>query len=232
MKARFIALAFVSLLLAQKPALAAPREWQNMGWEKINELDGITVFRKSFPNSAVKGVGGEALIDASIGRILWVLMDNEHKADWVDKFKSTKTLETPNDMSNIQYAAFSMPFPVTHRDFVYRYDFSVDTSINAVMVEVKSVEHPKAPATDSIGVRGTIVHGRYILLPKGPNQTFVKAEYLADPKGILPSWVVNIVQKNWPYKTLMGLRKQVKKPFVQEWDVYSRVLAPKIKLAH
>jgi hypothetical protein len=97
---------------------------------------------------------------------------------------------------------------------------------------VKSVEHPKAPAKDSIGVRGVILHGRYVLQPKGPNQTFVKAEYLADPKGILPTWVVNIVQKNWPYKTLAGLRKQVKKSFVQEWDVYTKVMKPKLKVAH
>ncbi|MDQ3230669.1 MAG: START domain-containing protein [Pseudobdellovibrionaceae bacterium] len=232
MFARPIALAFFSLLLWQTPAQAGVREWQNMGWEKINEEEGITVFRKSFPDSAVKGVGGEAMIDASIGKILWVLMDNEHKGDWVDKFKSTRTIETPNDLSNIQYAAFSMPFPVTNRDFVYRYDFRVDEAMNAVIVDVKSVEHPKAPASDTIGVRGAVIHGRYVLLPRGPNQTFVKAEYLADPKGILPTWVVNIVQKNWPFKTLMGLRKQVKKSFVKEWDVYTKVMKPKMKVAH
>ncbi|HET9240435.1 MAG TPA: START domain-containing protein [Oligoflexus sp.] len=232
MIARSIALAFVSLLLWQEPVSAGVKEWQNMGWQKINEEDGITVFRKSFPDSEVKGVGGECIINASVGKILWVLMDNEHKGDWVDKFKSTKTIETPSDLSNIQYAAFSMPFPVTNRDFVYRYDFSVDESINAVIVDVKSVEHPKAPAKDSIGVRGVILHGRYVLQPKGPNQTFVKAEYLADPKGILPTWVVNIVQKNWPYKTLAGLRKQVKKSFVQEWDIYNKVMKPKMKVAH
>ena len=35
-----------------------------------------------------------------------------------------------------------------------------------------------------------------------------------DPKGALPSWVVNLVQKAWPMNTLKALRKQVKKPFV------------------
>lgn len=229
---RSLTAACIGFLLWQGQARASVREWQNMGWEKINEEEGIAVFRKSFPDSDVKGVGGECMIEASIGRILWVLMDNEHKGDWVDKFKSTKTLETPNDTSNIQYAAFSMPFPVTNRDFVYRYDFSVDTGMNAVIVDVKSVEHEKAPAADSIGVRGEILHGRYILIPKGPNQTFVKAEYLADPKGILPTWVVNIVQKHWPYKTLKGLRNQTKKSFVKEWDVYNKLMKPKMKLAH
>jgi hypothetical protein len=232
MIARSIALAFLSLFLWQEPVRAGVKEWQNMGWEKVNEQDGITVFRKSFPDSEVKGVGGEALINAPIGKILWVLMDNDHKNEWVDKFKSTRTVETPSDLVSIQYAAFSMPFPVTDRDFVYRYDFRLDQSINAVVVDVKSVEHAKEPANKTIGVRGFIPYGRYILQPKGPNQTFVKVEYLADPKGSIPTWVVNIVQKNWPYKTIAGLRKQVKKSFVQEWEVYNRVLKPKMQLAH
>jgi hypothetical protein len=232
MKARRIALAFVSLLLWQEPLRAGVREWQNAGWEKVTSEDGITTFRKSFPDSEVKGVGGECIINASIGKILWVLMDNDHKSEWVDKFKSTRTVDTPSDLSNIQYAAFKMPFPVADRDFVYRYDFSVDQATNAVIVEVKSVEHPNAPAKDTVGVRGEVIHGRYVLQAKGPNQTFVKAEYLADPKGILPAWVVNLVQKSWPYKTLAGLRKQVKKPFVKEWDIYTKTLKPKMNLAH
>ncbi len=230
MTSRFVIAAFFSLCLWQNSSLASVREWQNQGWEMINEVDGINVYRKSFPDSNVKGVGGEGVIEASVGKILWVLMDNEHKADWVDKFKSTKTLETPTPLSNIQYAAFSMPFPVTNRDFVYRYDFSVDQNINAVIVDVKSVEHPKAPASESIGVRGNVTRGRYILLPKEPNETFVKVEYLTDPRGMLPSWVVNIVQKNWPYKTMMGLRRQVKKSFVHEWDVYTNTLKSQLKL--
>jgi len=222
----------ISLFLWQGLAQAAEKEWTNQGWEKVSEVEGISVFRKAFADSSVKGVGGEGIIDASIGKILWVLMDNKHKAEWVDKFKSTRTLETPNDLSNIQYAAFSMPFPVTDRDFVYSYDFSVDAGINAVIVDVKSVEHPKAPASESIGVRGKILHGRYVLTPKGPNKTFVKAEYLADPQGRLPSWVVNIVQKHWPYKTLAGLRRQSKKSFVKEWDVYDKTLKKQLKIAH
>lgn len=209
--------------------IAGTREWQNQGWESISDQDGISVFRKSFPDSEVKGVGGEGIVEASVGKILWVLLDNEHKAEWVDKFQSTKTLATPNELSNIQYASFSMPFPVTDRDFVYRYDFSVDKAMNAVIVGVKSVEHPDAPAEKTVGVRGNIVFGRYILIPKGPNQTFVKAEYLADPKGLLPTWVVNLVQRHWPYKTLMGLRKQVNKPFVKSWEVYDKTLKPQLQ---
>lgn len=209
----------------------AKSDWTQDGWERVDQKEGISVYRKSVAGSSVKGVGGEAMIEAPISKILWVLMDHEHKNDWIDKFKTAFTIEEISPLVHIQYASFDMPFPVTDRDFVYRYEFSVNPEDNAVIVDVKSETHPKATPASSVGVRGEILSGRYILYPEGPNRTFVKAEYLADPKGYLPAWVVNLVQKQWPYKTLAGLRRQVAKPFVKEWDVYETQLRSKLKLA-
>ena len=30
---------------------------------------------------------------------------------------------------------------------------------------------------------------------------------LVDPKGSIPTWVVNLLQKKWPYKTLMKVKE-------------------------
>ena len=36
------------------------------------------------------------------------------------------------------------------------------------------------------------------------------------PKGWLPTWLVNLIQKSWPLKTLNGIRNIVGKDFVGE----------------
>lgn len=211
-------------------SFAETKQWTDKGWEFMEDKEGIKTFRKSYPDSPVKGVGGEAEIDAPIGKILWVLMDHEHKDQWIDKFKEARTLEETSPLKHIQIAAFDMPFPVSDREFVYTYDFSVDNNLNAVIVDVKSVDYAKAPAVKDGSVRGQIVDGRYILIPHG-DKTFVQAEYLADPKGTLPTWIVNMVQKKWPYKTLAALRLQVKKDFVKTWPIYESDLKAKLKVA-
>lgn len=216
--------------LLANPALGRG-SWQADGWELLDQDNGIDVYRKSFPGSDVKGVGGEGLVKAPIAKILWVLMDHEHKPQWIDKFQSSYTIEELSPLVDIQYAAFNMPFPVKDRDFVYRYEFSVSPEQDAVIVAVQSVEHPSAPASKTIGVRGEIVKGRYILYPEGPEETRVIAEYLADPKGSLPSWVVNLVQRNWPSKTLINLRRQVGEPYVKDWEPYKLLLQAKMKNA-
>ncbi len=213
--------AFATLLLFGTAALSAKTfDWRANKWEQIDDSEGIKVYRKSFKDSDVKGVAGAALIEASAAKIIWVLMDHDHKDQWVDKFYKAHTIDNPSLLTSIQYAAFDMPLFIADRDFVYRYQFSYDQELGAIVVDSKSVTHPSAPAGKSVGVRGEIVMGKYRLYPRdGGKSTYVEVEYLADPKGSLPVWLVNLVQKSWPLKTLRGLREQVKKPFVKDHSI-------------
>lgn len=207
----------------------SPHDWQAHDWELLQTKDGIATYRKSFEDSAVKGVGGAALVDASPSKVIWVLMDHDHKDQWVDKFSEARTLESPSVLSSIQYAAFQMPLFVGNRDFVYRYDFRYDPKIKAIVVDVKSTKHANAPETKTVGVRGEIVMGTYRLYERdNGRKTFVEVEYLADPKGMLPTWVVNLVQKTWPHKTLEGLRRQVNEPFVKDHPIVTEGLMQKM----
>ena len=107
-----------------------------------------------------------------------------------------------------------------HRDFVYQYIFKYKPDEKMILVDVSAAKHADAPPSKTVGVRGKIIMGKYRLYPKNAGkETYVEVEYLADPKGWLPTWVVNIVQKTWPLKTLKGLRKQVNKPFVKEHPI-------------
>jgi hypothetical protein len=37
-----------------------------------------------------------------------------------------------------------------------------------------------------------------------------------DPRGSVPKFLVNMVQKSWPHKTITSLRKQVAKPDIKD----------------
>ena len=213
-------IALALLALSTTNLTAKTFDWKANKWEQIDDSEGIKVFRKAFKNSDVKGVAGAALIEAPASKIIWVLMDHDHKDQWVDKFYKAHTIETPNLLSSVQYAAFDMPLFIADRDFVYRYEFTYDDKLGAIVVDSRSVTHPSAPAAKTVGVRGEIVMGKYRLYPRdGGKSTYVEVEYLADPKGSLPVWLVNLVQKSWPFKTLKGLKKQVKKPFVKDHPI-------------
>ncbi len=218
-----VSLFLISLVFPSE--IWAKHNWKKHGWEKVSKKEGINVYRKSFDNSDVKGVGGSVLLDVPVGKIIWVLMDHTHKDQWIDKFHSARTIETLSPLASIQYAAFSMPLTISDRDFVYSYKFTYDSKRKMIEVDTHSVKNNKEPSSKSVGVRGEILFGKYRLYPRSHGKkTYVEVEYLADPKGYLPTWVVNIVQKSWPYKTLSKLRNQVKKDFVKEHTEILRAL--------
>jgi hypothetical protein len=185
-------------------------------WEKIDDENGIKVFRKDVPGSQLVAFRGEAMISAPLEKLLWVLADNAHRTDWVDRLKKSVVLATSGRYEFIVYQHFGLPFPISDRDYVYRGRATRDQH-GVVTLAIASVTHPKAPAT--IGVRANLIGSRYVLTPKGPDKTYVVVEVHTDPKGAIPTWLVNLIQKSWPMKTLKGLRAQVTKSFVKRLEL-------------
>lgn len=201
---RAVFLLLIGALLLAAPALAGD-------WEKIDDEDGIRVFRKEVAGSSVVAFRGEATIAAPIEKVLWVLGDNTHRTEWVDRLEKSVVLEKKGAYEYVVYQHFSLPFPASDRDYVYRGKATRDKS-GVVTLLLESVTHPKAPAT--VGVRANLIKSRYLLTPKGKDSTFVVVEIHTDPKGSIPSWLVNLVQESWPRKTMSGLKEHVKKSFV------------------
>ena len=41
--------------------------------------------------------------------------------------------------------------------------------------------------------------------------TKVEVEVVTDPKGMIPSWIINLVQKSWPVKSIRNLVERASK---------------------
>ncbi len=189
-------------------------------WEQIDDVEGIRVFRQNVEGSPVRAFRGICTVDAPMEKIIWVLSDNDHRTEWVDRLKKSVVLERKSAYDFVLYQHFGAPPMISDRDFVYRAKAHSEPDGSAVL-NISSTQHEKAPP--SPGVRGFLEYSSYVLRPQGENKTVVEVTVLMDPKGALPKWVVNLVQKSWPKNTLSGLRTQVKKPFV------GRLAAPPLK---
>ena len=60
-----------------------------------------------------------------------------------------------------------------------------------------------------------LIAGDWYMKPLAPNKTRVILEVLMDPRGSLPVWFVNIVQRDYPVNALGGLRRQTAKPDIK-----------------
>ncbi len=198
-------LVFYALNLPARPSIT-------QGWEQIDRTEGIEVFRKAIDGSDVVAFRGIGEIEAPIEKVLWVLLDNSHRTEWVDRLKSSTILEEANrPFEYVVYQEFSLPWPINNRDFVYQ--AKAEKIGKQIVLNMHSVNRDRVPQT--AGVRAELYHSAYRMKPLSQNKTRLEVEIHSDPKGMLPKWLVNLIQKSWPSKTLKGIRIQVKKEFVK-----------------
>ncbi len=186
------------------------------GWQYQGEdSTGVKLWKKEIPGSPIVAFRGETIIEASIPRIAAVLGDSKRRTEWVADAKEARDLRADTPMDRVEYNRTGAPWPVSERDFVYRVTVKVNRAQKAMHVHIRSVEEPSMPPRPGI-VRGELINSAYWLNAIDESHTLVRVEILADPKGDLPKWVVNMVQKDWPKNTLIRMGRQVAKADIQE----------------
>ncbi|HXH74104.1 MAG TPA: START domain-containing protein [Bacteriovoracaceae bacterium] len=176
-------------------------------WEKVDTQKNVDVYKGEVKGSDVVALRGVSTIEAPMAKVLSVIYDVSRIKEWMSDVNTVRVLEKKSKYEKIEYNRTDAPWPVSDRDFVYEAKVSVNKPDQSVEILIKSVEHKDAPPVDGV-VRGELQLSRYFLRSvEDGTKTYIEVEILADPKGSLPKWVVNIFQAEWPVNTVNGIRK-------------------------
>jgi hypothetical protein len=196
----------------------------NQEWVLVSDEDGIQVFKKEIPGSSLISFKGQGLIDAPIAKVAQILVDSKRSQEWMESVKTTTVLSHNGDLEYVDYTHVGTPFVIKDREFVTRTKIEIDSKAQSLHFDIKSVEHPNAPKTDY--VRGEVLGSSFSLQAmEDGTKTYVTGEILADPKGTVPTWIVNLFQKGWPRKTIEALRHQSKKGDISEHPFFKKALS-------
>jgi hypothetical protein len=207
--------AVLFFVLLSGSLLAAGNAPKDPPWEKFDEDDGIAVFRREVAGSPIIALRGEGVVNAPILRVLSVLVDTARAPEWIDSLAETKVVRKVNDDEFIQWDHIATPVILKDRDFVFDIKLALNPKDKQASLNYHSVYDSGAPKTDF--VRGEFTYGTFTLTSiEGGTKTRILCEVLADPKGSVAKWIVNLFQKDWPHKTIASLRKQVAKPDIKD----------------
>ena len=194
------------ILLAQaRPVGATPPE----GWELLNTDNNIEVARKTMPGSALFAFRGEADLALPIGVLVTTLLVDEYGPEWVDLMNKSVMVSEESPEIKVVHQEYDMPWPVSDRDFVMRQVSMFDEESRVYTLKFESVEDASMPIQDCC-VRARAFRTFWRLQSQGNGTTHVEVEVFTDPKGYLPSWLVNLIQQDWPSNTIMGLERRAK----------------------
>lgn len=208
------------LLLVCLPRPAAADDWKL--W---NTSRGIQVYRRTVPGTDVVAFKGVGTIDAPVWRIASILLDTRRAPEWADSLRESRVVRRLGPDLYIEYNHLGMPLIVKDRDFVSEVRIEIDPDAKTFAVVYRPTSDAAAPATRN--VRGEILAGRFeaVAIDEG-RRTRLTAELQADPKGLLPTWIVNLFQRNWPLTTFEHLRAQAAKPDIAMPAEFRDVLLP------
>jgi hypothetical protein len=193
-------LAYIAFILS----FAAPQG----EWELVENEEGITVSRREVPGSDLLAFRGEGDLDAPLEVAAQVIFDTTRATEWATDLKESRLLKWTSAEAYLEYDRVGTPFILKDRDFL---------SEVTLTVRADTVTFRYRPATDSAVppakccVRGALLDTTFVLTRKGPHTTHVDAYVQIDPKGAIPTFIVNWVTEDWPTDTFKALRKQVKK---------------------
>ena len=198
-------LAVYSLLFVA-PVMAAPA-----GWEVLGTTDGVEVARKSVAGSSLFAFRGEADVDIPIGVLAEVLWRDGLGVEWVDMMILSERVELVNEDTKIVHQGYELPWPISNRDYVMEEAATFDPVTKTFTLQFKSVQHASMPVLDGY-VRAKAYRTFWRLKANDtPGSTHVEVEVHTDPMGLLPAWLINMIQKDWPSTTITNLTKRAKK---------------------
>jgi hypothetical protein len=207
----------LSGLFAAAPALA------DEPWEQVSDQKGIVVDRRKVEGSKLKEFRGRGVVDAPLASLLSVFNDIDKGTEWMDSCSSSSLVEDRGERSKIAYNRTRAPWPVSDRDVVLSNTVTFDEREGVVRIEVTSVDHPNMPPVNGV-VRMPSLRGHWYLWAEPDGKTRVEYQVHANPGGALPNWLVNYVSKELPFKTIQGLRAQVKRRSYPEFEKHLRGL--------
>lgn len=178
-------------------------------WEYLETKKGIKLYRKKVGNKGLFAVRGELTINEPVDKVASAVYDESRWTEWT-KIASGKLLKLHPDNRKTVYQAFNLPFILSNRDVIYTFGVW-KLPDGTTFISGKTEAGGESTGPETVGVRMKLVAGDWYMKPIAANKTRVTLEVLMDPRGSLPVWFVNIVQRDYPVRALGGLRRQTSK---------------------
>jgi len=178
-------------------------------WELKRDKKGIKVYTKNSPETKIKAFKVEALVQAPLDTVLKIMNDVPGYINWQADVSLTTIVETVDEQEFYYYFTVATPWPFSDRDNVMHTVVSETTDPREVTYTLNG--KPEYLAEKEEFVRLPIAKGVWIFTSKDSTRTMINHEFVIDPGGNLPAWLINAKIVDSPFFTVANLVKLAEK---------------------
>lgn len=175
---------------------------QNGEWELQKEGKGIKVYTRELSYSPIKEFRASCIIHTSNKNLISTLNEIENYPSWVSSVSYAKSINIKSGIG--MYYQLDLPWPIKDRDLAMSM-YQIDSK-NSTILTLESISNMVDANNDFI--RMTQVVGTWKVTSIDDNSCIVTYQFLGDPAGDLPSWVINMFLIEGPFETLINLQSK------------------------
>ncbi|MCP5161461.1 MAG: START domain-containing protein [Hahellaceae bacterium] len=188
-----------TLLLAESVMAAKDIPQDAKHWHLAKDDHGIQVYLSDVPGSNYEAFQGRATLNTSAAAILAVMQDPAACTAWVHQCREARALEQTTDNVSYHYGVNDFPWPADDRDYIIRITNAWDDAEKQLHIWLDAAPE-KLPRTRFVRITEMQIH--YILKPLSKEQTEIIWTQHTEPGGFIPSWMVNMLLVDIPFKSL------------------------------
>lgn len=176
------------------------------GWKEHKHKEGYTIYVRKKKSSGILPIKVTGVLEAPIDFIMESLRDVEGQVKWTPDLLKKYTLKDLGPKAAITYSLTNMPWPIYDRRLVLHNELFLDKERKLLFVISKSVPFPNTPQPKKT-IEAHVGYANMGFRPINKNQTYVEFTAFIDPRGSIPTWVINFYQQGWPIDFLDALEK-------------------------
>jgi len=173
---------------------------QSKEWILEKESATIKVFTREVESTNIKEFKAQAVINSPASKIVEILKDVRNYPLWIEDVRSSRVLSEDPKLNF--YYELHLPWPIKNRDVAMAMDITINPD-RSTLLKLANIAQQITEYPDFIRI--TDITGYWFVDPIDEQSCEVTYQFLADPEGFLPAWVINLFIVDGPFKTLENL---------------------------
>ncbi len=175
-------------------------------WELKRSEEGISVYTRKLENDRYKEVKVTCETSGSAERLIEILQDvNRHK-EWVHDTKTANILSRKSRDTLLYYTEVELPWPISNRDLVVQLSY---LRVSATVLKIEAKSFPEMLPQKPQLVRIPYSRGLWNVVSLPGNRLKIEYEFIVNPGGSLPAWLVNYTASTGPLNTFKKLKERL-----------------------
>jgi len=174
---------------------------EDVAWSEVYKDEKYHVWTRKAENSAINIARAKTqFFDVEAATLYDVLHDHEYRTGWDENMIEGYVIELLNKHTEVGYYSAKMPTTITNRDFCNLRTWRVDEERGEYIIFNFSVRHEKCPEKKGF-VRARSIRTGYMIRKLDNGCEFIYYSQ-SDPKGWIPTWVINYLMTKLPPRLL------------------------------